>query len=56
MSNKGISEIPLYDPNLPKMDCSLFEVTTVMKKNDFDIRFKILLYNVVHRSRKKSVN
>ena len=32
MSNKGISEIPLYDPNLPKMDCSLFEVTTVMKK------------------------
>ena len=33
MSNKGISEIPLYDPNLPKMDCSLFEVTTVMKKD-----------------------
>ena len=56
MTNKGIREIPLFDPILPKIDCPLFGVTTVMKKNDFDFRFKILLYNAVHRSRKKSVN
>ena len=34
MANKGIlsnpiCEIPLFDPILPKMDCPLFEVTTV---------------------------
>ena len=29
MANKGICEIPLFDPILPKMDCRLFGVTTV---------------------------
>ena len=29
MTNKVISEIPLFDPILPKMDCPLFGVTTV---------------------------
>ena len=32
MTNKGISEI---DPNLPKMDCSLFGVSTVHKNHYF---------------------
>ena len=27
----GISEIPLFDPILLKMDCHLFEVTTVLE-------------------------
>ena len=29
MANKGISEIPLFDPIFQKMDCPLFGVTTV---------------------------
>ena len=29
MTNKGIAEIPLFDPILPKMSCPLFGVTTV---------------------------
>ena len=29
MTNKGICEIPLFDPILPKMDFPLFGVTTV---------------------------
>ena len=32
MTNKGIREIPLLDPILPKMDCPLFGVTTVVVK------------------------
>ena len=32
MTNKGISEIPLFDPVLLKMDCPLFGVTTVIEK------------------------
>ena len=31
MTNKGIREIPLFDPIFPKMDCPLFGVTTVYK-------------------------
>ena len=30
MANKGISEIPLFDPIFQKMDCPLFGVTTVI--------------------------
>ena len=30
MTNKGIPEIPLFDPILPKMDCPLFGVTAVL--------------------------
>ena len=29
MANKGIPEIPLFDPFMSKMDCPLFGVTTV---------------------------
>ena len=29
MANKGISEVPLFDPTFQKMDCPLFGVTTV---------------------------
>ena len=32
MTNKGISEIPLFDPIFLKMDCPLFGVTTVVQK------------------------
>ena len=31
MTNKGIPEIPLFDPISQKMDCPLFGVTTVTK-------------------------
>ena len=31
MTNKGIPEISLFDPILLKMDCHLFEVTTVLE-------------------------
>ena len=31
MTNKGISEIPLFDPILSEMDCPLFGVTTVFE-------------------------
>ena len=34
MTNKGIREIPLFDPILPKMDCPLFGVTTVFELID----------------------
>ena len=37
MTNKGICEIPLFDPILPKMDCPLFGVTTVIE--NFSRRF-----------------
>ena len=33
MANKGISEIPLFDPIFQKMDCPLFGVTTVFQEN-----------------------
>ena len=32
MTNKGVSEVPLFDPLLPKMNCPLFGVTTVIRK------------------------
>ena len=36
MTNKGITGIPLFEPILPKMDCPLFGVTTVVVKVALD--------------------
>ena len=47
MTNKGIREIPLFDPIFPKMDCPLFGVTTVFKNSDwlyFEIPDLVALY------------
>ena len=57
MANKGICEITLFDPILPKMDCPLFGVTTVPQNEASEIVRQITLAlqymhnnDIVHRN------